>query len=265
MTRRPHPALKPRPHQRRHPLPYARSAPGMSILEVMLASAILAMIAAAIVSSIAFVSRMEMLQQQRLGAYELATRLMLIHLDDEKNLPNPALAYFDGTFSYRWELATLPLGFEPPLNAALIPQTSGAGAIAAGRAQLLIVRVWQAQDDGVGGHRHGEQLAELRRLHSPLALFSRNPDAARRLTGDMSRALGVASLMGIDGSAPPPTRSMPGGGAPPGGTPGGSVGGTGAPGMPGAGPALVPRGGPTSRSGSMAQPSPWDNVPTGPQ
>jgi hypothetical protein len=262
MTRRPHHALPSRPRSSRA----GRSAPGMSILEVVLASAILAMVAAAIVSSIAFVSRMEMLQQQRLGAYELATRLMLIHLDDEKNLPNPALAYFDGTFYYRWELATLPLGFEPPLNAALIPQTTGAGAIAAGRAQLLIVRVWQARDDGVGGFRHGELLAELRRLHSPLALFSRNPDAARRLTSDMTRALGVASLMGIDGSAPPPPRATPGGGTPPrGGAPGGSVGGTGAPTMPGAGPTLVPRGGPTSRSGSTAQPSPWDNVPPAPR
>ncbi len=171
------------------------------------------MVAATIVTSLSFINRMETLQQQRVGAYELATRLLLIHLDDPKNLPDPSTAYYDGTFYFRWQIDQVALKIELPSDAVLEPQSTGPGAAAATQGKLLMARVWSARADGVGGFVPVELMADVRRLHNPMTLFSRNYNSTERLLKDMPRALAVLQGLAGNGGTPSGGPRPPGSGA----------------------------------------------------
>jgi hypothetical protein len=100
----------------------------------------------------------------------------------------------------------------------------------------MIMRVWASRVGAMGtAEVGGPLLAELRRAVSPMGIMKRNPDAIRRFTSDPVRALDYMS-----GLAGLPTAG--------GDRPGGSGGGTRAPGPGGGG--TGGGGGPTQRRGS---------------
>lgn len=199
---------------------------GATLLEVVLASVILGMVAVSVTSAISFVARSDLHGQRKLGAYELANRVILQYLDDPDLLPSQSSPYDDGRFLYRWELIEEPLRFELPDNSISEVPTWGPGLSVIGETKLLRVRVYQGLPDGIGGANRGEQLAELARPSNPLMLMSRNPDARNRMSKKPAFLEMIRAMMGRNPGPAPVGPSRPA-------TPG-------APGTPGAAPSPTP-------------------------
>ncbi len=206
----------PRPPTRRLPLAVRRR--GSVLLEVLLASFLLAMIAMTITSVQSFVHRSNTVHQQRLGAYEVANRLMLQYLDDQDAFKGLNRYYDDGRFFYTWELEELPLKIDAPADSVMDAPREGSGRNAADTLRLLIIRVNEGRPDGAGGAIAGEQLAELRRVHSPLALMTRNPDSAAWMLSDQARSMALMQRLMSGGMNPglPGAPTAPGPRPPPG-------------------------------------------------
>lgn len=191
---------------------------GSTLLEVLLASVILGLVAVSITSAITFVARTDLMQQRRLGAYELANRLLLQYLDDRKQLPSQAVPYDDGRFLYRWELVEESLKYEQLEGGISEAPSNWAPAMSAiEQTKLLRVRVYQGIPDGIGGAVRGQELAELVRPHNPLLLLSRNPDSRERFSKDPANFEMLRAMMRGNGSQPNSTSPTPAG--TPGGTP----------------------------------------------
>ena len=186
----------------------------MTLLEVVLAVLILGLVTASVASAMAFTLAMESRSAQRLGAYELANRLILLYLDDDravKQIEGRPLDY--GKFRYRWELNTSR--FEMKIKVAE-PGSSRPRPQYLDRFTLIDVRVWITEELPGGFDRPGEMMAELTRLMDPFA--ARNPDAAKRMAAPDK----ISSLLEIlSGGAPSPAptqgRPQPGRGNGPGG------------------------------------------------
>ncbi len=209
---------------RRDPTPPSRGGPrsarrrGSVLLEVLLASFLLAMIAMTITSVQSFIHRSNTMHQRRIGAYEVANRLMLQYLDDEETFKGLNRYYDDGRFFYTWEIEELPIEIDAPSDSVMDPPREGGGRSAADTLRLLVIRVNEGRPDGAGGAISGEQLAELRRVHSPLALLSRNPDSAAWILSDQARSMKLMQRLMSGGMNPglPGAPTAPGPRPPPG-------------------------------------------------
>ena len=153
---------------------------GATLIEAVLATVLLGMVAATLASAVSFMSASQRRMQQRLGAAELANRLMLMYMDDQDAMPNKSLPIEYDMDLFRWTLEVDPVEF----TMAQLPQEADDNAIGSGinfnRIRLVSIRVWLSEDSG-GARGFSTQLpnSQLTRLIDPLALS--NPDSLQTM------------------------------------------------------------------------------------
>lgn len=180
----------------------SEGARAFSFLEAVLAAALLGILAAAIFSVLGYVWASDREDTLRLGAAEVANRIIISYLDDEtspKKLPE-VISY--GREQFRWELDDETVRIEEPNRRARV--TAGqAGAVPNALVKLKEIRVTVWHDDGTDASRAPGATpgVRLNRLVSPIAF--RGSDTIDRLLNDPARmALLMQNLTGFE--APPP-------------------------------------------------------------
>jgi hypothetical protein len=190
--------MRPAPFISRRP----RSAPALTLLEVLLAVLLLSLTICIVMGAVSSLAGAEGRGKMRLAAYEVANRIMLQFLDDEKALPpkNEAIEY--GPYRFMWRLdkttATMTINRKQ--------ESAGANLQKLDRYQLVCITVFEAEQNG-NFEIKGEPLAYLTRVIDPFA--PRNPDSIETFTGDMDKIngliqniLGGSADTGSGGSAP---------------------------------------------------------------
>ncbi len=161
---------------------------GMTLLEVVLAIASLGLIAAGATTTISFLYGSQVREERRLGASELASRLILIYLDNPNDLPPRSEQIAYGRDSFRYDLAVTPVRIRPrdAVRRALAERRSNS-PIPIDRFEQVRVRVWLSEDAG-GSRTFSSAVpsAVLVRLYDP-NYFNRNPDSGAKLFEDEQR------------------------------------------------------------------------------
>ncbi|MCR9075134.1 MAG: hypothetical protein NXI07_03765 [bacterium] len=152
---------------------------GVTFLEAILASVLLAMVASTLAGGVSFMTQSQRRMDQKLGAAELANRLILQFIDDRESLPDRSLPIEYDIDLYRWTLEEAPVEFVFDNI-----QDDSAGGVGGGaslsRIKLIKVRVWLASDSG-GSRAYTTEVphCEINRLIDPLAF--NNPDSLKTL------------------------------------------------------------------------------------
>lgn len=167
-----------KPHHARHRRRYA-SRRGVTFLEAVLASVLLALVASTLASGVSFMTNAQRRMDQKLGAAELANRLILQYIDDRESLPNKTLPIEYDIDRYRWTLEEAPVEFVFDNM-----QDSTAGGVGGGaslsRIKLITVRVWlSAESGGSRSFTSDVPAITITRLIDPLAF--NNPDSLETL------------------------------------------------------------------------------------
>ena len=174
---------------------------GATLIEAVLATVLLGMVAATLASAVSYMNTSQRRMQQRLGAAELANRLMLQYIDDQDAMPNKTLPIEYDMDLYRWTLEVDPVKFEM----AQLPLDADENDIGSGinfdRIRLVSIRVWLSEDSGgARGFSYKLPNSQLTRLIDPLA-FS-NPDSLQTMIdspGGMERLF--ERLMQLDSTS----------------------------------------------------------------
>lgn len=196
---------------------------GMTLLEVVLATTILAMIVSVLFGAIGFMLGRQRVEQQALGASEVANRLMLQYLDDFTALPPESLSVEHGRDRFRWTLERRGLRLEPAEPARRARTGTERTTSLLEKSDLVTIRVWLSEESG-GSIAYTDAVPHdaVSRLVYPI-LAGRNPDSwANAQTKDeivryMRDKMGASSgpTMGSFGSgkagAPPPRSRVPSG------------------------------------------------------
>jgi hypothetical protein len=152
----------------------------MTLIEVLLAVLMLALMMGVVMSAVSSIAGMESRGHMRLAAQEVANRLLLQYLDDERSLPRQDEAIEYGRYRFKWRLdqtlATMSINRRQ--------ESAGAGLQKLDRYRLLCVTVYEAEQDGNFEIR-GEPLASLTRIIDPFN--ARNPDSMVALGEDRDR------------------------------------------------------------------------------
>lgn len=174
------------------------------------------MAAALLANTTGFVRTTAERQQRRLGAAELANRLMLMYLDDPTAMPSPSAPIEYGQYRYRWSTSEGSVLIEP----------ADPTADQIDRVRAVSFTVWLGEDSGGTVALEPDSLSvTLTRLVDPLAI-GRNLDSADALANNDDRLAELLGNAGLTGSgspagrgdgAPgsglvPPQRNRPGGG-----------------------------------------------------
>ncbi len=152
---------------------------GVTFLEATLASVLLAMVASTLASGVSFMTRSQNRMDQKIGAAELANRLILQYIDDRDSLPDRALPIEYDVDLYRWTLEEAPVEF---VFDNVVEDSSGGvgGGASLGRIKLITVRVWLAADSGGAlSYTSDVPSCTITRLIDPLAF--NNPDSLETL------------------------------------------------------------------------------------
>ncbi len=182
----------------RHARHSAARSRGITFLEVVLSTVILAMAVAAMASSCGFLFGVQTRQQRTLGCAEVANRLILQYLDDQKSLPNPDLPVEYGPAQYRWNLekSRVRVVTDPALDQAVSDRRIQSG-LSLDRLEQITVTVWLSERSG-GARTLGEgpPSVTMTRLTDPVKVY-RNPDSFDNLinTEEGRRSL-INMLMG---------------------------------------------------------------------
>lgn len=151
--------------------------PGLTFLEVVLATVILASVVAIVMSALNFVMGQTERQLAKLGAMELANRLMIIFLDDELEFGRqPRNLEFQGR-SFRWDYGTS--------GVAVLPVVEGDSVTAirsAERLRNVEINVWLAAESG-GSDRPDPAVPSARVVRLVDILYM-NPDSIDHMMGD---------------------------------------------------------------------------------
>lgn len=146
---------------------------GLTLIEAVAAITLLAVLATTVLSSLSGMIKAQTRQLQRLGAGEIANRLMLQYLDDPQTMPAEGLPVaYDGA-RYRWQLAKS--------SARLTPAVAGDGSrggLSLDRLGTVTIRVWLSEESG-GSQTYGPAGVPsytLTRVIDPTYVF-RNPDS----------------------------------------------------------------------------------------
>jgi hypothetical protein len=133
-----------------------------------------------VMGAVASIAGNEAYERRRLAAYEVANRIMLQYLDDEKALPPKTEAIEYGNYRFMWRLdktsATMTINRKQ--------EASGANLQKLDRYLLVCVTVFDAAQNG-DYEVKGEPMAYLTRVIDPFA--PRNPDSIETFTGDMDK------------------------------------------------------------------------------
>ncbi len=159
----------------------AVSRRGMTILEVTLAMALLGFVVMAMFSAFGFASAMSKREQQRLGAAELSSALIVQYLDDKNSLPTQQPLDY-GAWKFRYHLKEDRVGFieaKPPVGTAR--------TVSLDRLKQVTITVWLSEESGGSFDPDGESpQVVLTRVVDPMAL--RNPDSfANMMSSDAGR------------------------------------------------------------------------------
>lgn len=163
---------------------------GMTLLEVVLAIAALGLVAASATTTISYLYGTQVREERRLAAAELASRLVLIFLDDPGNLPPKFTPIPYARDAFRYELVQAPISLKPSDHVRnALAQRRGDSPIPLDRFEQITVRVWLAEDSG-GAERFDASIphAVLVRLFDP-NFFNRNPDSGFKAFEDEQRRL----------------------------------------------------------------------------
>lgn len=152
---------------------------GVTFLESVLASVLLALVASTLAGGVSFMTQAQRRMDQRLGAAELANRLILQYIDDRESLPDRTLPIEYDIDLYRWTLEEAPVEFVFDNM-----QDDSSGGVGSGanlsRIKLITVRVWLDGESG-GSRSFASEVpnCEITRLIDPLAF--NNPDSLKTL------------------------------------------------------------------------------------
>ena len=152
---------------------------GVTFLEAILAVVLLSMVASTLAGAVSFMSRSQQRMDRKLGAAELANRLILQYIDDRESLPDRSLPIEYDVDLFRWTLEEAPVQFE--FDNIVEDNTGGVGSgVSLSRIKLITVRVWLAADSG-GSHSFSYDVPNcvITRLIDPLAF--NNPDSLETL------------------------------------------------------------------------------------
>ncbi|USN98115.1 MAG: hypothetical protein H6810_07950 [Phycisphaeraceae bacterium] len=206
---------------------------GVTFVEVVLGVALLGLVAATLAATVGAVGKSFQRQRDRLGAVEVASRLLLQRVDDEAEMPSPAdpVGYGDRRFRFKIEENPTIVSLAAPAQMAINENERSGGADLSRRFVAVTVTTWLAEDSG-GSFIYDPDLpsATLTRVVDPLA-FSTYDSAQRRLdtqedierflndfvgttSGTVSRPRGDGT-QGGGGRGPGQTTRPPGGGTPP--------------------------------------------------
>lgn len=154
---------------------------GMTILEVTLAMALLGFVIMAMFSAFGFASAMSKREQQRLGAAELSSALIVQYLDDKNSLPTQQPLDY-GAWKFRYYLREDRVGF---IEAR--PPAGTARTVSLDRLKQVTITVWLSEESGGSYDPDGDSpQVVLTRVVDPMAL--RNPDSfANMMSSDAGR------------------------------------------------------------------------------
>lgn len=166
----------------------------MTLLEVVLAIAMLALVGASMLTAIGAIDTMQIRGRMQLGGYELANRLLLQYMHDERKLPNKSLPLDYGPFRYFYDVQVEKVKMD--LNSV---QGSGE-SVPQGldRYEHVTITMFQAQGDQDAPVR-GEQVAQLVRILDPFA--PRNPETIASYKNDPTRVNDLISKLGFGGAS----------------------------------------------------------------
>jgi len=153
----------------------------LTLLEAILSVVLLSMVAVTLSSSVSFMSQSQKRLDQRLGAGELANRLVLQYMDSRESLPDKALPIEYDMDLYRWTLEEAKVKFEFDDQSINSEGNSNFGSgVSLDRIKLITVRVWLAADSG-GSRSFTPAVPNvtITRLIDPLAF--NNPDSLETL------------------------------------------------------------------------------------
>ena len=146
---------------------------GLTLIEAVAAITLLSILAATVLSSLSGMIKAQSRQLQRLGAGEIANRLMLQYLDDPQTMPAEGLPVaYDGA-KYRWQLAKSAARLTPAVKV-----DNQRGGLSLDRLGTVTIRVWLSEESGgaqVFGMA-GVPNYTLTRVVDPTYVF-RNPDS----------------------------------------------------------------------------------------
>jgi prepilin-type N-terminal cleavage/methylation domain-containing protein len=175
----------------------ARSRAGLTLLEVVLAVVILGLVAAAITGAISTVETLGERSRQTVAAHELAHRLVLTWLDDQKRMPTETLPLDYGPYRFMWDKEEVNVRMD--INDAQRSATSSAPQ-ALNRFKLVTVNVYMAEGSGPQPYP-GPQLASLSRIYDPAA--PRNPESMKTITDPDNLSRLLRELTGQNIPTPP--------------------------------------------------------------
>lgn len=120
---------------------------GFSFLEAVLAATLLALIASSIFSVVGYALASDRTDAARLGAAEVANRVLITYLDDSTSIRRLPETIDYGSYSFRWELDEDTVRIEEPNRHRRV--TSGVtGRVPSALVRLKEIRVSVWQDDG---------------------------------------------------------------------------------------------------------------------
>jgi hypothetical protein len=155
----------------------------VTFLEVVLGVVLMGMVAATLASAVSAVGKSFQRQRDRLGAAEVASRILLIRVDDEAGMPDQSLPVAYGEREFRWKLDTKPtlITLAGPAQARREQRAGGGGVDLSRRIIAVTVTTWLAEASG-GAYHFEPDLphAVMTRLVDPIA-FSTQDSAERRL------------------------------------------------------------------------------------
>ena len=142
----------------------------------------LALAAAAMMSAGGAVMNGQVRGVKRLGAAEIANRLMLMYLDDEESLPNQGAPIEYGKETYRWSKDVSPI----TISSAMPQETARAsGALSLDRMRAVTFTVWETDETrGRIANNEGAPSFTLTRIVDPIFGQLRNPDTRERIMSD---------------------------------------------------------------------------------
>lgn len=203
-----------KPPRAHNPRPFRRATAwganpvrrGVSFLEVVLGVTLLGLVSASLSMGVSAVGSSFQRQRDRLGAAEVASRLLLIRADDETFMPKTSETIPYGERQYRWTIDVGPVlvTLAEPARAAAASSTASNTIDLSKRMISVTVSVWLAETTG-GTYQFDPDLPHytLSRLIDPFD-FTTSDSAERRLETqeDIERYMqGIVGSMASSGEA----------------------------------------------------------------
>jgi len=166
------------------------------MLEVLLAVLLLCLSTAVVMGAITTLTTMEARGRKRLAAMEVANRLILQRLDDEKAMPPQSVPISYGNYRFFWQLDEVP--------ATMIinrrQESANPNLQALDRFKLIGVTVFESEQNGDFETR-GDPIAFLSRIIDPFA--PRNPDSVENFSSPDRIMDWLRPLLGGGGGGAP--------------------------------------------------------------